>query len=83
MLNATYSETTPELAAMRKKLALDIHDAFPRFSERAFADGALTAKEVMKAFWLAAKMRAGGAYAPEARALAPIAKGKHRSARHD
>ena len=97
---------TPELAATRKRLAPDIHDAFTAFSERVFADGALpakvkqliavasahitqcpycirghtraalrlgaTAEEIMEAIWVAAEMRAGGAYAHSAVALAAI-----------
>jgi AhpD family alkylhydroperoxidase len=39
-----YAHATPELSAMRKRLAPDIHDAFTAFSERVFADGALPAK---------------------------------------
>src|SRR3954471_14202531 len=39
-----FPQSTPELAATRKKLAPDIHDAFTAFSERVFADGALPAK---------------------------------------
>ena len=35
---------TPDLAAMRKKLAPHIHDAFTAFNEHVFADGALPAK---------------------------------------
>jgi AhpD family alkylhydroperoxidase len=97
---------TPELAATRKRLAPDVHDAFTAFSERVFADGALPAKvkqliavaaahvtqcpycirghtkaalrhgasaeEIMEAIWVAAEMRAGGAYAHSAVALAAI-----------
>ncbi|MGQ0834173.1 MAG: carboxymuconolactone decarboxylase family protein [Gammaproteobacteria bacterium] len=36
--------TTPQLAATRKQLAPDIHEAFTSFSERVFAEGALPAK---------------------------------------
>jgi len=97
---------TPELAATRKRLAPDVHDAFTAFSECVFADGALPAKvkqliavaaahvtqcpycirghtkaalrhgasaeEIMEAIWVAAEMRAGGAYAHSAVALAAI-----------
>jgi AhpD family alkylhydroperoxidase len=98
-----FPQTTPDLAATRKKLAPHIHDAFTAFSERVFADGALpakakqliavaaahvtqcpycirghtkaalrhgaTAEEIMEAIWVAAEMRAGGAYAHSALAL--------------
>lgn len=37
-------QTTPDLVAMRKKLAPHIHDAFAAFSERVFAEGALQTK---------------------------------------
>lgn len=39
-----YPPSSPELAAMRKKLAPHLHDGFTAFSERVFADGALPAK---------------------------------------
>lgn len=102
-----FPQATPELAAARKRLAPDVHDAFTTFSERVFADGALPAKvkqliavaaahitqcpycirghtkaalrsgatgeEIMEAIWVAAEMRAGGAYAHSAIALAAIA----------
>src|SRR5690349_3235551 len=35
-----FPQTTPELAARRKQLAPDTHDAFMNFSERVFAAGA-------------------------------------------
>ena len=97
---------TPEIAAARKRLAPDVHDAFTAFSERVFAEGALstktkqliavavahvtqcpycirghtraalrqdaTAAEIMEAIWVAAEMRAGGAYAHAAVALDTI-----------
>jgi AhpD family alkylhydroperoxidase len=112
-----FPQTTSELAAIRKKLAPDIHDAFTSFSERVFADGALpaktkqliavasahitqcpycirghtkaalrrgaTAEEIMEAIWVAAEMRAGGAYAHSALALDTIEEVKNRSGRHD
>jgi len=93
----TYPNSTKELARKRKDLAPDIHSAFQAFSQRVFADGALSTKtkqliavavahvtqcpycirghtqlalrhgatdqEVMEAIWVAAEMRAGGAYA--------------------
>jgi AhpD family alkylhydroperoxidase len=108
MANDIFPQTTPELAATRKRLAPDIHDAFTAFSERVFAEGALPAKvkqliavaaahitqcpycirghtraalrrgataaEIMEAIWVAAEMRAGGAYAHSALALDTIAE---------
>lgn len=44
MAHDIYPVTTSELAATRKRLAPDIHDAFTNFSARVFADGALPAK---------------------------------------
>jgi AhpD family alkylhydroperoxidase len=98
-----FPQATPEIAARRKQLAPDIHDAFTHFSERVFAEGALpvktkqliavavahvtqcpycirghtkaalrhgaTAEEIMEAIWVAAEMRAGGAYAHSVLAL--------------
>ncbi|HEX7043777.1 MAG TPA: carboxymuconolactone decarboxylase family protein [Burkholderiales bacterium] len=97
MSNDVYPRSSPEIAATRKKLAPQIHEAFTAFSERVFADGALSSKtkqliavavahvtqcpycirghtkaalrhgatgeEIMEAIWVAAEMRAGGAYA--------------------
>jgi AhpD family alkylhydroperoxidase len=99
---------TPDLAAIRTKLAPQIHDAFTAFSGQVFADGALPAKakqllavgiahvtqcpycirghtkaalrhgatseEIMEAIWVAAEMRAGGAYAHSVVALDAIEK---------
>jgi AhpD family alkylhydroperoxidase len=101
-----FPQTTPAIAARRKQLAPDIHDAFTAFSERVFAAGALPSKakqliavavahvtqcpycirghtkaalrqgateqEIMEAIWVAAEMRAGGAYAHSAIALDTI-----------
>jgi AhpD family alkylhydroperoxidase len=39
-----FPRATSELAATRKRLAPDTHDAFMTFSERVFAEGALPAK---------------------------------------
>jgi AhpD family alkylhydroperoxidase len=98
-----YHPTTPELAARRKELAPEIHDAFRNFSRAVFAEGALpektkqliavavahttqcpycidghtrlarrkgaTPEEIMEAIWVAAEMRAGGAYAHATLAL--------------
>lgn len=102
-----FPQNTPELAALRKQLAPDAHEAFTRFSERVFAGGALPAKtkqliavavahvtqcpycirghtksalrhgasreEIMEAIWVAAEMRAGGAYAHSVIALGAMA----------
>jgi AhpD family alkylhydroperoxidase len=110
MSNEIFPKTTSELAATRKKLAPDIHEAFTTFSTRVFADGALpvktkqliavavahvtqcpycirghtkaalrhgaTAEEIMEAIWVAAEMRAGGAYAHSALALDTIEQAK-------
>jgi AhpD family alkylhydroperoxidase len=96
-----------DLAATRKELAPEIHDAFRVFSERVFAPGALPARtkqliavaaahitqcpycirghtkaalrhganasEIMEAIWVAAEMRAGGAFAHSVLALDAIA----------
>jgi AhpD family alkylhydroperoxidase len=110
-----FPQPTSDLKASRKKLAPDIHDAFKAFSERVFAESALTVKtkqliavaaahitqcpycirghtkaalrhgataeEVMEAIWVAAEMRAGGAYAHSALALDVIADVKDGTAR--
>lgn len=107
-----FPQATPQLAAMRKQLAPDIHEAFTSFSERVFAPGALpvktkqliavavahvtqcpycirghtkaalregaTAQEIMEAIWVAAEMRAGGAYAHSALALDTIEQSTHK-----
>ena len=106
MSNEILPHGTPELAALRKRLAPDVHDAFTTFSQRVFAEGALpvkvkqliavatahvtqcpycirghtkaalkhgaSAEEIMEAVWVAAEMRAGGAYAHSAVALAAL-----------
>lgn len=103
MIESVYHPTTPELAARRKELAPQAHDAFENFSRAVFADGALPGKtkqliavavahvtqcpycirghtklarragaspqEIMEAVWVAAEMRAGGAYAHSTLAL--------------
>jgi len=108
MSKDVFPQTTPEIAARRKQLAPDTHDAFMKFSERVFAAGALpvktkqliavavahvtqcpycirghtraalregaSAEEIMEAIWVAAEMRAGGAYAHSALALDTIAQ---------
>jgi len=106
MAKDIFPQVTTELAAKRKSLAPQIHDAFTTFSERVFDEGALsekikqliavaaahitqcpycirghtkaalrhgaTAEEIMEAIWVAAEMRAGGAYAHSALALDAI-----------
>ncbi len=106
MSNDIFPQTTSELAAARRKLAPEIHEAFTAFSTRVFAEGALpvktkqliavavahvtqcpycirghtraalrhgaTSEEIMEAIWVAAEMRAGGAYAHSALALDTI-----------
>ena len=44
MAKELFPQATPELAAARKKLAPEIHEAFTTFSERVFAAGALPVK---------------------------------------
>jgi AhpD family alkylhydroperoxidase len=107
-----FPQATPEIAARRKQLAPDTHDAFIKFSERVFAAGALpvkvkqliavavahvtqcpycirghthaalrqgaTGEEILEAIWVAAEMRAGGAYAHSALALDTIEQATHK-----
>jgi AhpD family alkylhydroperoxidase len=106
MSKDVFPHTTSHLALLRKQLAPRIHDAFTKFSEQVFAEGALSVKtkqliavaaahvtqcpycirghtkvaqrsgaspqEIMEAIWVAAEMRAGGAYAHSALALDEI-----------
>lgn len=103
MAESLYEPTSPQVAARRKELAPQIHDAFEAFGHAVFAEGALdaktkqliavavahvtqcpycidghtklasrkgaTAEELMEAIWVAAEMRAGGAYAHSTIAL--------------
>ena len=62
-----FPEATRELAEQRNRLAPGPAEAF-----RAFGQGA-TAEEIMEAIWVAAEMRAGGAYAHSVLALDTIA----------
>jgi AhpD family alkylhydroperoxidase len=112
MPSDVFPQTTPAIAAERKRLAPDIHDAFTAFSERVFAAGALpvktkqliavavahvtqcpycirghtraalrhgaTGEEIMEAIWVAAEMRAGGAYAHSAIALDTMSHAAHK-----
>lgn len=107
MTESRYRPTTPEIAARRKELAPEIHDAFEAFGHAVFADGALPEKtkqliavavahttqcpycitghtklatrkgaspqEIMEAIWVAAEMRAGGAYAHSTLAMHVLA----------
>ena len=115
MTEPIYHPITPEIAARRKELAPEIHDAFQTFSHAVFADGALPEKtkqliavavahttqcpyciqghtrlatrkgaspqEIMEAIWVAAEMRAGGAYAHSTLALNALAPQHAASAR--
>jgi AhpD family alkylhydroperoxidase len=103
MSDQLYPKPTRDLAQHRHDLAPEIDDAFKRFSEKVFEDGALSAKTkqliavavahvtqcpycikghtraaaragatreaIMEAIWVAAEMRAGGAFAHSALAL--------------
>lgn len=111
----TFPKSTPDLVAMRTRLAPQTHDAFTAFSEHVFAEGALptktkqliavaaahitqcpycirghtnaalrhgaTAEEIMEAIWVAAEMRAGGAYAHSVVALDTIEEVNSRAQR--
>jgi AhpD family alkylhydroperoxidase len=97
MSDTMYPPSSSEIRQERRRLAPEIHAAWDAFSERVFAEGALSAKtkqliavavahvtqcpycikghtraalrhgatrnEVMEAIWVAAEMRAGGAFA--------------------
>jgi AhpD family alkylhydroperoxidase len=103
-----YPSTTPGLSKERRELAPDAETAFQAFSQKVFAEGALTAKtkqiiavavahvtqcpycikghtkaalrhgasrkELMEAIWVAAEMRAGGAYAHSILAIEEMEK---------
>lgn len=113
MAQEIYPPTTPQIAARRKELAPEVHEAFERFSKAVFADGALPTKtkqliavavahttqcpycikghttlatragadpkEIMEAIWVAAEMRAGGAYAHSTLALTTLAEHEQHS----
>ena len=112
MSESMYPAPSKELAAKRRELAPDIQAAFDAFSQRVFADGALSTKvkqliavavahvtqcpycikghtkaalrrgatpqELMEAIWVAAEMRAGGAYAHTAVSLTAMAEEQER-----
>lgn len=97
MSEEIYPKATKELAARRRALAPAAEEAFQKFSQAVFVDGALDAKtkqliavavahvtqcpycirghtrgaaragasdaQIMEAIWVAAEMRAGGAFA--------------------
>jgi AhpD family alkylhydroperoxidase len=103
MAESIYPPSSRELARKRRELTPDTEAAFQAFSQKVFAEGALTEKmkqiiavavahvtqcpycikghtkaalrhgasqqELMEAIWVAAEMRAGGAYAHSALAL--------------
>lgn len=111
MAESPYQPTTPQVAERRRELAPEIHEAFDRFSQAVFAEGALPEKtkqliavavahvtqcpycisghtkvakrkgasdeEIMEAIWVAAEMRAGGAYAHSTIALNAIGTHAH------
>jgi len=111
-MSDVFPQPTAGLAAVRKDLAPEIHEAFTHFSSRVFAEGALpvktkqliavaaahvtqcpycirghtkaalrsgaSAKEIMEAIWVAAEIRAGGAFAHSAIALDTIAERTNR-----
>jgi AhpD family alkylhydroperoxidase len=106
MAEPLYPPSSRELSETRRALAPDIEKAFQTFSQKVFADGALSAKtkqliavavahvtqcpyciqghtkaalrhgvtrqELMEAIWVAAEMRAGGAYAHSTIAVTAI-----------
>jgi AhpD family alkylhydroperoxidase len=108
--DSLYPSPTIETSEKRASLAPEVHEAFQDFSERVFAEGALSEKakqliavavahvtqcpycirghtklalkhgatheEVMEAIWVAAEMRAGGAYAHAALAIDVMSKAK-------
>jgi AhpD family alkylhydroperoxidase len=97
MSDAMYPSTTPEAAQTRRESSPATEEAFQAFSQKVFAEGALSIRmkqliavavahvtqcpycikghtkaalrhgasreELMEAIWVAAEMRAGGAYA--------------------
>ena len=103
MTDTVYHQTTPALAARRRKLAPEVHHAFDEFSRAVFSAGALdrrtkqliavavahvtqcpyciqahtklahregaSPEQIMESIWVAAEMRAGGAYAHSTLAL--------------
>ena len=112
MSDTLYPSSTGALSNAHKRLTPELHDAFQTFSQKVFADGALTTKtkqliavavahvtqcpycirghtkaamrhgatqeEPMEAIWVAAEMRAGGAYTHSALALDEMEKASPR-----
>jgi AhpD family alkylhydroperoxidase len=108
MAEDMYPSSTREIAQKRRELQPETEAAFQAFSQKVFADGALSTKmkqiiavavahvtqcpycikghtkaalrhgateqELMEAIWVAAEMRAGGAYAHSALALNEMSK---------
>ena len=106
-----YQPATPDVAARRRELAPDIHEAWGRFSRTVFAPGALdertkqliavavahvtqcayciaghtkvakrrgaTDEQIMEAIWVAAELRAGGAFAHSTIALKVLGAHAH------
>lgn len=109
LLDSMYPPPSAEIARARRELAPDIQSAFDAFSQKVFADGALSARtkqiiavavahvtqcpycikghtkaalrhgvtpqELMEAIWVAAEMRAGGAYAHSTISLTAMGRG--------
>ncbi len=69
-----YPPPSKEMSQKRQQLAPEISAAFHEFSKKVFADGALPSKTKQEAIWVAAEMRAGGAYAHSVVALETMAK---------
>ncbi len=110
-MECVHHRPTPETTARRRDLVPGVHEAFTRFSQEVFADGALSEKvkqliavavahvtqcphcitghtriasrrgatpeEIMEAIWVAAEMRAGGAYAHATLAIETLDHGEH------
>ena len=108
MVESIYPSSTHGLGQKRRELTPDTEAAFQKFSQKVFADGALSAKmkqiiavavahvtqcpycirghtkaalrngasgqELMEAMWVAAEMRAGGAYAHSVLAIEEMEK---------
>jgi AhpD family alkylhydroperoxidase len=113
MAEQLYPRPSAEIARRRRELAPEIAEAFQRFSEKTFEDGALPAKikqliavavahvtqcpycikghtkaalrhgaspeKLMEAIWVAAEMRAGGAYAHAALAIETVGEAAGKS----
>lgn len=116
MTDHVFPKATGRLAQTRQELAPDVADAFSKFSQAVFREGALSRKhkqviavavahvtqcpycirghtkaairegatpeELMEAIWVAAEMRAGGAFAHSVIALDQLAE-SHGHGKHD